>query len=118
MGEILGPAARLSAIVGPNSARTLSPEIGQFLFDPDSEGLGKLSRMGLGGDDHPEFGLEIEGLETGAAGLEVGHDLGPLRLTEFLIEECVDLGQCPFAVRCPGNWHGRSGVVVVGHGDF
>jgi hypothetical protein len=104
MRKILGPAARLSAIVGPNCARTLYPEIGEFLFNPDAKRLGELSRMGLGGDDHAEFSLEIEGLEAGAACIEVGHDLGPLCPVQFLIEECVDLGQGPFAVRCPGNW--------------
>lgn len=118
MGVILGPAAGLSAIVGHNAARTLDPEIGELLLDPDPEGFGHIHRMRLRRDDHPEFGFEIKGLEAGTTGLEVGHDLGSVRLVEFLIEECVDLGQRPFAVRCPGNWRDGSGVVVVGHGGF
>ena len=67
MGAILGPAAGLSAIVGPNSARTLDPEIGELLLDADSEDLREFDRLGLGGDDRAELGLEVEGLETGGS---------------------------------------------------
>jgi len=83
----------------------LNAEIGDFFGNPHAQCFGHLI-SGFGGNHHLQFSLEIERLETGGTGFEMGGDMTTLFVGEFTIEEGVDLSEGPFTIE---------GGVVVGH---